>query len=333
MSRLRVAVCGAGHLGTFHARIWNEHPDAELVAIVDPALERSRKLAAELGVSALGSLEELPPVALASVAVPTVQHEAVAVALLEAGVSCLVEKPLASDSAAAGRIIAAAEKGGAKLSVGHVERFQPGVRKVREMGIRPRFIECHRLAPFTFRSTDVGVVHDLMIHDLDLILDLMGDSPVQSLDAAGGSIVTSNEDVASVRLVFADGGRANVTASRVAMQPMRRFRMFAREGYISLDFHKNYGLLVKKGPQFEAGLARLQSLEPSVVGSNPEALEGMAEIVEMELDGGQRPLQAELDEFLRAVGEGRDPAVSGADGLRALELAERIARDIGLQNW
>ena len=332
---LRVAVVGVGHLGSYHARIWSAHPDAELVALVDPAPARRSALAAELGVPAFESLAELPAeLDLVSIAVPTALHAEVAVPLLERGVACLIEKPLSSDLASADRILAAAERGGATLSVGHVERFQPGLRKVREMGIRPRFIECHRLAPFSFRSTDIGVVHDLMIHDLDLILDLMGDSPIASVDAAGGRIVTGMEDVASVRIVFADGGRANVTASRVALQPMRRFRLFSSEGYISLDFHKNYGLLVKKGPEWEAGLAALAQLDSSALAEHASLLDGsMLQVVEMQLDGGQRPLQAELDAFLRAVEEGRAPEVSGQDGRRALELADRIARDIRAQTW
>ncbi len=190
------------------------------------------------------------------------------------------------------------------------------------------------MSGYPFRSTDIGVVHDLMIHDLDLILDLMGDAAVESFDAAGGAIVTASEDVASVRLVFADGGRANVTASRVALQPMRRFRLFSREGYISLDFHKNYGLLVRKGPRWQAGLELLQSLEPAALAAHPDFVQqDMMEIVEMELTGGDRPLQAELDSFLTAVREDREPEVSGQDGRRALELAERIVSEIGRQTW
>ena len=221
--------------------------------------------------------------------------------------------------------------------MGHVERFQPGVRRVREMGIEPRFIECHRLSPFSFRSTDIGVVHDLMIHDLDLVLDLVG-APVESLDAAGGSILTASEDVASVRLVFEGGARANVTASRASLKPMRRFRLFSAGGYVSLDFTQNYGLLVRKGPEWDARRSELANLDPAqlalLAASRPDMTQGgMLEVIELELSGEQRPLQAELASFLGAVRAGTAPEVTGEDGRRALELADRVAAAIGAQDW
>jgi len=330
---LRVAVVGVGHLGRIHAQIYSEHPGAELACVVDSNGERAAALAAELGCAALSDASELPPdLDAVSVVVPTVQHAAVAVPILERGTAVLVEKPLAQDLEQADRILAAAERSGAILSVGHVERFQPGLRRVREMGMKPRFIECHRLAPFSFRSVDVGVVHDLMIHDLDLVLDLI-DGPVESVDAAGGAILTDNEDVASARIVFASGARANVTASRASLKPMRRFRLFSSEGYVSLDFTENYGLLVKKGPNWEAGRAELARVDPvSASADQARFLErGLLEIVELPLEGEQRPLQAELDSFLACVRDGRTPQVTGADGRRALELADRICAEIRAQ--
>jgi len=330
---VRVAVLGCGRLGGYHARILRDHPLAELTAVVDVDPARARALAQETGAAALARPTELPAdLAAAVVAVPTAHHAEVAVPLLERGVAVLVEKPLAPDLAAADAILAAAERGEALLAVGHLERYQPGLRVVRELGLRPRFIECHRLAPFSFRSLDVGVVHDLMIHDLDLILHLM-DSPVESFDAAGGAILTDSEDMASVRLVFADGGRANVTASRASLAPMRRFRLFSSESYVSLDFHKNYGLLVKKGPRWEAGRADLRRLSPEELAQSNLVEQGLLEVVELELSGEERPLQAELDAFLRAARGEQAPIVSGAEGRRALELAERIAAQIRTQAW
>ena len=332
--RLRVAAIGCGHLGTFHARILNEHPGAELVCVVDVDPARSSALAAELGCETLTSAGDLPrDLDAATVAVPTRFHADVAVPLLERGVPCLVEKPLAATIEQADRILAAAERGGAALAVGHVERFQPGLRRVREMGLRPRFIECHRLAPFSFRSMDVGVVHDLMIHDLDLILDLMGPD-VASLDAAGGAILTDSEDMASVRLVFADGGRANVTASRASLAPMRRFRLFSSSSYVSLDFHKNYGLMVRKGPRWDEGREALRTLGPEELAARDDFVEReMLEIIELELEGEERPLQAELDSFLTSVREGTPPEVTGEDGRRALALADRISAEIERVSW
>jgi predicted dehydrogenase len=333
-ARPRVAVVGCGHLGTIHARILAAEPRAELACVVDSDAARAGKLAAELGCAHASDVRGLPPdLDAAVVAVPTLRHEAVAVPLLERGLACLVEKPLAHDLPSADRILAAAERGGALLAVGHVERFQPGLRKVRELGLRPRFIECHRLAPFSFRSTDIGVVHDLMIHDLDLVLELMG-AEVTALDAAGGAILTEHEDMASVRLVFAGGGRANVTASRASLQPMRRFRMFSADCYVSLDLHRNYGLLVRKGPGWEAGRARLKELPPEDLAAAAQDLQkDLLEVVELELGGHERPLQAELASFLDSVARGTPPEVGGAAGRAALALAQRIRDAIRAEAW
>ena len=331
---LRVAVVGAGHLGRFHARIYAENPLCRLVAIVDRSVERATAVAQETGSEALEDASQLPAdLDAVSVAVPTALHAAVAIPLLERGVPTLIEKPLASTVEEADAILAAAKRGRCIVSVGHVERFQPGLRKVRELGIRPRFIECHRLAPFSFRSLDVGVVHDLMIHDLDLVLDLVG-SEVASFDAAGGAILTEREDLASVRIVFENGARANVTASRASLSPMRRFRMFSSEGYVSLDFVKNYGLVVRKGPEWETGRKALREMEPAMLALQKDwIMTKVLQVDELELGGEQRPLQAELHAFLLAVKEKRAPEVSGDDGRRALALAERIVADIRTQRW
>lgn len=332
--RARVAVVGVGHLGKFHARIYTENPRSQLVCIVDPNGERARELAAELGCDAYEDVAQLPAdLDAVSIAVPTVLHAKVAIPLLERGIPCLIEKPLASSVEEARAIDAAARRGKTFVAVGHVERFQPGLRRVREMHLSPRFIECHRLAPFSFRSLDVGVVHDLMIHDLDLVLDLVG-SPVASFDAAGGAILTEKEDLASVRLIFENGARANVTASRASMSPMRRFRMFSSEGYVSLDFTKNYGVVIQKGPEWEAGRAALREVNPMVLAMQKDWIEKrVLKVSELDLAGLDRPLQAELDDFLHAVQEGRKPEVSGEEGLRALELAERIVAQIESQRW
>jgi predicted dehydrogenase len=332
--RLRVAVVGVGHLGRIHARILARHPRAELVAVVDSDEARAGEVAGELGCRALGGFEDLgADLDAAVVAVPTTFHEAIAVPLLERGVACLVEKPLAPELAAADRILAAAERSGACLAVGHVERFEPGVRRVAELGVQPRFIECHRLSTFRFRSLDVGVVHDLMIHDLDLVLHFI-DSEVESLDASGGMILTDSIDLASVHLVFRNGARANVTASRVSLTPMRRFRLFSSSSYVSLDFTKNYGLVVKKGPGWEQGREELRTLDPAELAQRENFVNGeLLDVSELALEGLEQPLQAELDSFLRTVEAGGEPEVSGLDGRRALELAERITAAIRAQSW
>ena len=332
--RTRVAVVGAGHLGRIHARILARSPRAELVCVVDTDEGRAGEVAAELGCRALGGIEDLPgSIQAAIVAVPTSAHEAVAAPLLGRGISCLVEKPIAPDLAAADRILAAAEHSGARLAVGHVERFEPGVRKLAELGVEPRFIECHRLSTFRFRGLDVGVVHDLMIHDLDLVLHFVR-SEVEELDASGGSILTDSVDLASVHLVFRNGARANVTASRVSLTPMRRFRMFSSSSYVSLDFTKNYALVVKKGPGWEKGREELRRLDPAELAQRENFVNGeLLDVSELELEGLEQPLQAELDSFLRCVESGAEPEVTGLDGRRALALAEKITAAIHAQSW
>ena len=332
--RTRVAVVGAGHLGRIHARILAHSPRAELVCVVDTDEGRAREVAAGLGCRAVGGIGDLPPdVEAAIVAVPTSAHEAVAAPLLRRGIACLVEKPIAPDLAAADRILTAAEEGGALLAVGHVERFEPGVRKLAELGVEPRFIECHRLSTFRFRGLDVGVVHDLMIHDLDLVLHFVR-SEVEDLDASGGSILTDSVDLASVHLVFRNGARANVTASRVSLTPMRRFRMFSSSSYVSLDFTKNYALVVRKGPGWEKGREELRSMDPAELARRENFVNGeLLDVSELELEGLEQPLQAELDSFLRCVESGAEPEVTGLDGRRALALAERITAAIRAQSW
>ena len=330
---LRVAVVGTGHLGRIHAQIWAAHPEAELVGVVDADAARAGEVAEKNGCEVFADARELVGrVDAASVVVPTVAHAEVGVPLLEAGVACLVEKPLAPDLEQADQLLEAARRGNAVLGVGHVERFQPGVRRVRELGLVPRFIECHRMASFSFRAMDVGVVHDLMIHDLDLVLELVG-SDVRDIDAAGGAILTDAEDLASVRLVFENGARANVTASRVSLNPMRRFRMFSGQSYVSLDFTKNYGLLVRKGPRWAEAREELKRLDPAELATRADFIEGdMLEVSELGLEGEERPLQAELDSFARSVRAGEEPEVSGSDGRRALELAERIVAALKAQD-
>jgi predicted dehydrogenase len=330
--RTRVAVIGAGHLGRIHARILAHR--AELVCVVDTDEGRAAQVAAELGCRALGGIEDLPrDVEAAVVAVPTSAHEAVAVPLLRRGIACLVEKPIAPDLSAADRILAAARESGACLAVGHVERFEPGVRRLAEMGVEPRFIECHRLSTFRFRGLDVGVVHDLMIHDLDLVLHFVR-SEVEELDASGGSILTDGVDLASVHLVFRNGARANVTASRVSLTPMRRFRMFSSSSYVSLDFTKNYALVVRKGPGWEKGREELRRMDPAELAKRENFVNGeLLDVSELELEGLEQPLQAELYSFLRSVESGAEPEVTGLDGRRALALAEKITAAIRAQSW
>jgi predicted dehydrogenase len=314
---LRVGVVGVGSLGFHHARILREIEGVRMAGVFDASAERAAHVAAELGVPAFPSLDAfLGGVDAAVVAVTTTNHAEVALEAIGRGVHLLIEKPIAATLDEADRIVAAARGAGVVVATGHVERFNGALRACEQYLDGPRFVESHRLAPFNPRGTDVAVVLDLMIHDIDLVLGLVG-SHVKRLDAVGVPVLTVSEDIANARLEFVNGAVANITASRVSFERMRKIRFFQRSGYISLDLAKGTGeyLRLKKGATLPEGDFSLLSL---------------ANVVErLELAGdGVEPLRAELTAFVRAV-RGEGPlVVSGEDGRDALAVALEIMSSI-----
>ena len=307
MSRIRAAVVGVGYLGRFHAQKYAAHPGADLVGVVDVDRERARRVAAEVGCEALGDLSALlGRVDCATVSVPTQQHHAVARRLLEAGIDVLVEKPLSATVEEGKSLVELAAGAGRVLQVGHLERFNPVVLALEGLVTQPRFIECHRLAPFTERGTDVDVVLDLMIHDLDVILSMVP-SPLRSVEAVGVPVLTSSVDIANARLRFANGCIANVTASRVSLKRERKLRIFQADAYLAVDYGERQ--------------VRICRREPSPDGQTALVLEER-EVPEAD------PLEAEIDAFIRAVVEREPPRVTGWDGLRALEVAHVIRESL-----
>ena len=310
---LRVGVLGVGSLGFHHARILRDVPGAEMAGVFDASPRRTAQVAAELGVRGFVSRAELlASVDAAVIAVPTTLHAEVALAALDAGVHLLIEKPIASTLEEADRIVARAEEQGVVVATGHVERFNSALRACEQWLDGPQFIESHRLAPFGPRGTDVAVVLDLMIHDIDLVLGLVG-RPVESVDAVGVGVLSSNVDIANARFVFEGGAVANVTASRVSLERMRKIRFFQRSGYISLDLAKGTGefLRLRKGATMPEGEI------------NPLSLMSIVERIELAGDGAE-PLRAELEAWVAAV-RGEGPlVVSGRDGRDALAIALRV---------
>ena len=305
MTPIPVAVIGVGHLGYHHARVYAQMPEAELVAVVDIDAPRAAQVAQEFDCDASAHLDAvLDRVEAVSVVVPTGVHAEVAEPCLRAGKHVLVEKPIAPTLAEADGLLAAAADAGVTLQIGHLERFNGAVQKLREVLTEPLFIEAHRLAPFNPRGTDVDVVRDLMIHDLDIVLSLI-DAPLVSLEAVGVPILTSLEDVANARLRFANGCIANLTASRVAPESMRKIRFFQAYTYISLDYQAQE----MKVYQVPDGPLDFRNLS-----GEPFRFEHLA------LDEGE-PLQRELQAFLGHVRAGTRPEVTGADGRQALSLA------------
>jgi predicted dehydrogenase len=304
MSPIRAAVVGCGHFGRRHAEKYAACAAARLVAVVDRDAGAARRLGDALGVPALSDAGALIGLAdAASVAVPTSSHLAVASRLLEGGLHVLVEKPIATTLADAGALLALAARRERVLQVGHLERFNAAVLALADVIDRPLFIESHRIAPFSERGTDVDVVLDLMIHDIDLIQLLVGGELV-AVDAVGVPVLSGRDDIANARLRFADGCVANVTASRVSFKSERRMRLFQRDAYISIDF--------------SAGSATIARREAAASGPVP----GVA--VEQRSIGANDALMLEIEAFLGAIRGERPVAVSGEDGRRALAAALRI---------
>ena len=300
---LRVGVVGVGHLGQHHARILAALPDAALVAVADLDAARAREIGMRYGADSCARWRELVGrVDAVSIAVPTVAHAEVAIGCIEAGMAVLVEKPMAASLAEADAIIEAAAGRGVALAVGHTERFNPAAVAALPFVSRPRFVEVHRLGTFPDRSLDIDVIFDLMIHDLDLLLTSVG-SEVADLEVVGVNVLTPKADIANARIRFASGCIANLTASRISREKVRKARFFQQDAYVSIDFGAR-----------EAEMYRL------VRGNGRPVIQGGPIPVTPD-----EPLQRELADFVEAVRDRRAPVVTGEAGRRALALATRIA--------
>jgi predicted dehydrogenase len=305
MKKIRAAVVGVGYLGRFHAQKYAALPECELTAVVDIDTEVAARVAAELGTRALSDYRELcGQVDAVSVVTPTDSHAEIATALLRTGAHVLVEKPIAQSVQQAQQLIDAAREHGRVLQVGHLERFNPAILAAEPLLARARFIECHRLAPFKERGTEVNVVLDLMIHDIDLVQMIIG-SPVATLDAVGTPVFSGEIDIANVRLNFENGCVANVTASRVSLKTERKLRVFHDGGYLSIDLQQKILTVIRK-----------RAL-PAAAGELPVQIE------EQSFAQGDA-LLAEIEAFLAAVRGERAVLVSGEDGQRALRTAIAI---------
>jgi predicted dehydrogenase len=325
MGDLRLGVIGVGSLGFHHARILRELPNVSFSGVYDTSAERLAEVAARLEVRATRDMAELLDGCDAVViAVPTSAHEDVALAAVQRGVHVLIEKPIAPSIAAADRIVDAADAAGVIVQIGHVERFNAALRACEPYLEEPLFVESHRLAPFGPRGTDVAVVLDLMIHDLDLVLSLMK-RPVRSLAAVGVPVLTPSVDIANARLEFEGGGVANLTASRISLERMRKIRFFQRSGYISLDLAAGRGEYLRLRPGVAAQLAALMGGAAAGTGDSAPAagIQDLVERIPLAGDSGE-PLAYELRSFIAAVNGEAPVPVNGHDGRRALAVALEI---------
>lgn len=316
---IRIGVVGAGSLGFHHVRLLRDIAGTRLAGFYDESRERASHVGSELGVAASPSLEALlDEVDAVTVVVPTPAHHAVAMRALERGVHVLVEKPIASTLEEADDLLGAARASGALVQTGHVERFNRAIRAALPHIDAPRFVESNRLAPFNPRGSDVAVVLDLMIHDIDLVRTLVG-GRVTSLSAAGVPVLTPSVDIANARITFDTGAVANITASRVSRERVRKLRIFQRSGYLSLDLGEGTGEFYRLR----------DGLDVTALAAAPRQLEEYMERIHLEPpDAAAEPLRLELESFVAAV-QGRQPViVTGDDGREALALALGIMGEI-----
>ena len=307
MTRFRAGVIGVGHLGQHHARLYASLPGARLVGVVDQSVERAQAVAGRHGARVFRTADELlPQVDVVSVAIPSSGHYAVTKVCLEAGKHVLVEKPIAVMPSEAHELVQLAKQRGCCLQVGHSERFNPVMALMRPHIGRPVFIECHRLSSFSERGTDVDVVLDLMIHDLDLVLSL-NPGPVEEVRAAGVAVLSSSIDIANARIQFRSGCVANLTSSRVSTNKMRRLRLFQRDNYLSIDFQSRQAMIGRRNAK----------------GGERPTVE-----VEQFQGGDEEPLKLQLESFLHAAGTGTRPVVAGEDGAAAVEAAHQVLEAI-----
>ncbi len=324
----QTVVVGVGHMGVHHARVYSELPESKLVAIVDVNLKRAQEIAHKYGCAAYSRIDEVKDhIDAASVAVPTVLHREVAEPLLARGIAVLVEKPIAPDVAEATALLQCAEKYNALLQIGHSERFNPVVMALKRMEIVPKFIETHRISPFTFRSADIGVVFDMMIHDIDIVLNLVKQADY-TIQAVGMPVlVRKNEDIANARILFSDGCVANLTASRLALKTERIIRVFSQTAYLSMDFARKTGIAIT----IDANLDILQMASEGKfedISQMKNADFGSLVTVEpLDVDDIE-PLRAELSSFLNALRTGSKPEVSGEEGVAAVKMATEIVNSL-----
>jgi len=306
MNKIKVAVIGVGHMGKEHARVFAQLPSCELVGIYDIDSEVSRRIAQHHRCKNYSSIDDLiQEVDAVSVATPTITHFDVGLRCLNAGKHVLLEKPMTETTQQALDLVALAQSKNLVLQVGHIERFNPVLQALEERLTNPRFIEAHRLSPYPGRSTDIGVVMDLMIHDLEIILHLVK-SPVQSMDAVGISVLSRGEDIANARLRFENGCVANITTSRISPEKMRKIRVFQEDAYLSLDYQKQEGEVYRK--------VKSQITRESIP------------VVKEE------PLKRQLESFIECISTNQSPIVSGMHASNALKLAAQIIEQIWKSN-
>lgn len=333
MDEIRTAVVGAGKMGRIHAKVYNQLPGCRLAAIVDIDKDRALKLADKYGCEAYSECSEIiGKVDAATVATPTTTHLDIATFLIENSIATMIEKPLAQTVRQCKKIVQLSREKDVVVAVGHSERCNPVVQAMKRLKIEPKFIEAGRISPYPFRSTDIGVVMDVMIHDIDIILSLAG-SKIKRLDAVGVNVIGDKEDICNARISFENGCVANVTASRLALKTERKVRVFSREAYLSVDYLKKNGIIIKSDPNIN--IVKWIKERQNDDNFNPMQVNwpDLLHIEQLDVDD-KEPLSVEQEAFLLAVQDKtQKPEVSAEDGLAAMKCAEKILDSVKKHKW
>jgi len=331
--KIRTAIVGAGKMGSIHAKVYSQLPDCELVAIVDVDAAKAGELAGKYNCLACTDCEQIfDKVDAVTISTPTVTHMKLAKPFLKRRIPVLIEKPLASSVREGRKIVSLARRYDTVVAVGHSERCNPVVQAMKRVQIEPKFIEAHRVSPYPFRSTDVGVVLDIMIHDIDIVLSLAA-SKVKRVDAVGVSVIGGAEDICNARIVFDNGCIANLTASRLALKTERRVHVFSRQAYLSVDYLKKSGIIIKTDPNVDVVEWIRQQQESGGLDVTSVNWPDLLHIEPLQIDD-KEPVRLEQEAFLRAV---RDrsftPEVSAEEGLAALRCAQKIVTCVKRHKW
>ena len=332
-TKIRTAVVGAGKMGAIHAKVYSQLPQSELVAVVDLDANRAKSLAEQYNCLACTDYSDiLGKVDAVTISTPTVTHLQLAEVFIKNNIAVLVEKPLAATVKEGRKIVDLANKKNSVVAVGHSERCNPVAQVLKRLDIEPKFIEANRISPYPFRSTDVGVVLDVMIHDIDIILSLAA-SKVRKVDAVGVNVVEEKEDICNARIVFENGCIANVTASRLALKTERKVRVFSRQAYLSMDYLKKSGMIIKADPNINIVKwinEQRASGDFNMLSVNwPDLLH----IEQLQIDD-KEPVRLQQEAFLRAVMDRQFvPEVSAEEGLAALQCAEKILASVKKNKW
>ena len=332
-SKIKTAVVGAGKMGSIHAKVYDQLPESELVAIVDSDIEKAKAIAEQYNCAAYSDCEEIvDKVDAVTISAPTIAHLELAKIFIKNNIAVLIEKPLAASVEQGQEIVDLAKQNNVVVAVGHSERCNPVVQAIKRLNIEPKFIESSRISPYPFRSTDVGVVLDVMIHDIDIILSLAA-SEIKRVDAAGVNVIGDKEDICNARIVFENGCIANVTASRLAIKTERKVRLFSRKAYLSVDYFKKSGIIIKADANIN--IVKLIN-EKKAAGDFDFSTMNWAELLQIEpieIDD-KEPVRLEQEAFLRSVADNQyAPEVSAQEGLAALKCAEKILASVEENKW